>query len=195
MKPTMCWFDIETTGLDANKDVPLEMGIVLTDDWGGEIASAKCLIMETNFVYEIGITRGKANNYVRNMHEESGLWDDLACYPKLTRNETELKMIQFLKDWGVEAGTLAMCGNSIGSLDRPCTLVHFPNLNEFLHYRNIDMSTIKEICRRVNPGLFENIKPFVENKEAATHRVLDDCRASIREYQVYLEEFLIVGDE
>lgn len=192
----MAWVDMETTGLEASKDVPLELGIILTDEWGNKINLASWLVWEEDSEdFQAGVKRGRENEFVNDMHTKSGLWRDLENSPDVfSRDEVARMAIDFLIDNDVELGSLPMCGNSIGSLDRPFTLVHFPALNASLHYRNIDMSSLKEICKMVNPGLFENLKPIIGTKADATHRVLDDCDASIREYQTYLEEFLIVGD-
>jgi oligoribonuclease (3'-5' exoribonuclease) len=191
----MGWTDLETTGLSARDDVPLELGIIITDNYGREIASRSWLINEkNNSNFQRAILRGKENEFVGPMHEKSGLWDALEKEPTWPRREVDLAAVKFLKDWKVEQGDLPLCGNSIGSLDRPFILVHFPELRDFLSYRNIDMSTFKEICKRRNPGLYENLKPIIGTKELADHRTLSDCRASIREYQTYCEEFLILED-
>lgn len=192
----MAWVDMETTGLEASKDVPLELGIILTDEWGNKINLASWLVWEENDIsFQAGVKRGHENEFVEPMHTASGLWSDLENSPDVfSRDEVDDMVVDFLLDNHVELGTLPMCGNSIGSLDRPFTLVHFPRFNKALNYRNVDMSSLKEICKMVNPGLFENLKPIIGTKADATHRVLDDCDASIREYQTYLEEFLIVGD-
>lgn len=191
----MCWVDIETTGLDAYDDVPLELGIILADEWGNELHSWQTLVWEENDKrFQKGVNRGKRNEFVNPMHEKSGLWSDLETFDTMTRDEADIEAVYFLEKLGVSKGTLAMSGNSIGSLDRPFALIHFPKLNAFLSYRNIDMSSIKEVVRLTNPGLYENLKPIIGTKENADHRVLGDCRAALEEYKAYLEEFLIVGD-
>lgn len=191
----MAWFDMETTGLDAYEDVPLELGIILTDEWGNELHSWQALVWEENDkAFQKGVKRGKRNEFVNPTHEKSGLWSDLVTFDTMTREEADIEAVYFLEKLGVKQGELAMSGNSIGSLDRPFALIHFPKLNKFLSYRNIDMSSIKEICRMAHPELFKNLEPIIGIKADAKHRVLDDCRASIREYQAYLDNFLIVGD-
>lgn len=195
--------DIETTGLAANADVPLELGIILTDVHGCEVASASWTIWESNPVFQNGVIRGRHNKFVNKMHTENGLWNDIAK-TGVSRIAVDAAACRFLEDWGVKPQSrgegddfdgLGMAGNSTGSLDRPFTLVHFPQLNQYLGYRNIDMSTVKELCKRNNPKLWEQLKPIVGVKADATHRVLDDCRACIKEFQIYCDEFLIVGDD
>lgn len=193
-KPAFAWVDMETTGLDAYSDVPLELGIVLTDLEGGIIAEKKWLVYEQdNERFMAGVRRGHAHPYVSQMHEESGLWDDLLVFKTYARDEVDAEAEAFLIENGVTVEQqIGMAGNSTGSLDRPFSLIHFPKLSFHLGHRNIDISSLKELCKRRNPGLFEQIKHIVENKEAATHRVLDDCRACINEYLTYCDEFLIV---
>lgn len=195
--------DLETTGLEAGLDVPLELGIVLIDKHGCEIAAASWPVWETNSAFQSGVMRGRRNSFVNEMHTVNALWSD-AARAGLNRIAVDQHAVNFLKDWGVkpqsrESGSefdgVGMMGNSTGSLDRPFVMQHFPNLNLYLGYRNIDMSTIKEICKRNNPDLWENLKSIIGIKADATHRVLDDARACIREFQTYLDEFLIIGDD
>jgi len=199
---TYAVIDLETTGLEAAKDVPLELGIVLTDAWGTEVASASWTIYETSPSFQSGLVRGRRNEFVNNMHYKNGLWRDIER-SGLSRNQVDQRAVAFLKDWGVKGQSrgegddfdgIGMMGNSIGSLDRPFTIAHFPFLNKYLGYRNIDISSFKEVCKRNNPELFENLRPIIGTKADATHRVLDDCRACIREFQTYLNEFLVVGE-
>lgn len=188
----LAFVDMETTGLDAQVEVPLEVGITLTSDVGEFIAAESWLVYEPSF--DLTIEMAMSHEIVGPMHDKSGLWKDLtAGKQSFTRDDADQEMVAWLYYQQAPEG-LGMTGNSIGSLDRPFALIHFPRLNEYLGYRNIDMSTVKELCKRVNPILFDRIKPIVENKEAATHRVLDDNNASISEYRAYLDNFLIVGD-
>lgn len=132
------------------------------------------------------------------MHHKSGLWNDLynPNQAKLTRANADNELCDFLRDHiGEDAfGTVPMMGNSIGSLDRPFCLEHFPMFNGALSYRNVDMSSIKEILKAVNPTLWANLKPIIGDKSNATHRVLDDIDACILEYRAYLENFFFVED-
>lgn len=188
--------DLETTGLSASLDVPLEVGISLIDKEGFSFASASWLVWESDAEFLAGVTRGRENKFVEPMHTKSGLWADLENpqQAKMTRSNVDEELCEFLTDNGARFGTVPMMGNSIGSLDRPFCLEHFPMFNEALSYRNIDMSSIKEILKAVNPVLFENLKPIISNKESATHRVLDDIDACITEYRAYLDNFFFVEE-
>lgn len=190
MKPEMCWVDLETTGLDAISDVPLELGIVLTDNDGRLFDQNSWLISEQSAEWKIKVGRGASHEIVGPMHEKSGLWDDLVEKRDmaLTRKQLDDEIVNWLKARDVVPGTLPMVGASIGSLDRPFVITHFPKFNEYLHYRNIDISTLKELCKRHNPDLYSKMTL----PEATQHRVLNDIHGSILEYNFYLENFLFV---
>lgn len=201
-EPVYAVVDIETTGLDAQLDVPLELGIILIDKVGNELASHSWTVYETNWMFQKGIKRGKDNPYVNKMHTENNLWRDIG-FSGLNRNTVDDRACIWLEENGVHSQSrvsgaefdgIGMMGNSTGSLDRPFTLFHFPMLNQYLGHRNIDMSSLKEVCKRNNPHLWKQIEPLVGFKKDAVHRVLEDCRVCIREFQTYLDEFLIVED-
>ena len=189
---TMCWVDLETTGLEAMDEVPLEVGIKLTDDEGFVIGENSWLVHDDTHQFNEKIMRAAAHEIVGPMHEKSGLWRDLDnremnVYASVY--QTDKMLVKWMEDQGAPKG-LPMVGNSIGSLDRPFCLVHFYEFNNYLGYRNIDMSTLKELCKRHNPVLYGNLLPIIGTKADAKHRVLDDIDASITEYRAYLDNFL-----
>lgn len=189
-KPEMLWIDLETTGLRADEQVPLELGLMVTDKWGAEIASWKTLIWEASFVDN----KVAANDFVLNMHTENGLWDDLNKFSVRTRRSAAESAVAWLESVGVEKFTLPMCGSSIGSLDRPFTIEHLPELHEFFHYRNIDVSTVRELCKMHNPTLMERIVESIKDSYAEKHRVLEDIQDSITLYRALYENFLFLED-
>lgn len=189
--------DMETTGLSAQFDVPLEIGVMLIDKEGTEIDSVSSLVWEMNDEFQNAV--GAANSFVQEMHTKSGLWDDLnslnhAQLAARSRVTVDEFLVQWLSAHNVERGAVPMLGNSIGSLDRPFALQHFPRFNEFLSYRNIDISSIKEICKAHNPKLFKALEPIIGTKADADHRVLSDIKACIREYQAYIDNFFFIED-
>ena len=189
---TMCWVDLETTGLDANSEVPLELGIKLTDNEGFVLDEAKWLIHDDTSQFDDRIAEARDHEIVGPMHAASGLWYDLDHRETQTYNgifRTDQLVVAWLEENEVPE-RLPMCGNSIGSLDRPFVLVHFPGFNQYLSYRNIDMSTLKELCKRLNRGLYENLLPIIGTKADAKHRVMEDIDASITEYRAYVDNFL-----
>lgn len=189
--------DIETTGLDARENIPLEFGIRLIDKEGYNFADCSWLISENTVEWRIEMGNGAVNEFVGPMHEKSGLWDDLLenrGNTTLTRAELDDALCQFLSDYGAAPGKIPMLGNSIGSLDRPFCLIHFPKFNAALSYRNVDISTIKELCKAHNPTLFDNLRPIIGSKENATHRVMGDIDACILEYRSYIENFFFIEE-
>lgn len=190
--------DLETTGLDAFACIPLELGIKLIDKEGFVLSEAAWLIHEEDTHWERELARGVEDKFVGPMHEKSGLWADLrAARGKTTRTRAELddELCEWLAEAGVPYAKVPMMGNSIGSLDRPFSVLHLPEFNRTLSYRNIDISTLKEICMARNPILFENLKPILGSKEDAKHRVLDDIDACITEYRAYCDNFLFIEED
>lgn len=189
-KPEMGWIDLETTGLRADSQVPLELGLMLTDKWGAEIASWKTLIWEPKFVSY----KEHADAFVQNMHTENELWNDLANFGTRSRHDAANAAVQWLESQGVEKFTLPMCGSSIGSLDRPFAIEHLPELHEFFHYRNIDVSTVRELCKMHNPTLMERIEADIKDGYQEKHRVLEDIQDSVLLYRALYENFLFLED-
>lgn len=193
----LAWVDIETTGLDARHDIPLEFGLALTDTHGYPLYTGCWLIHDDTSEYKEKITFASKHPIVGPMHHKSGLWDDLMHREEhgyMTRDQLDNYLVNILAEHEVDTMTIPMAGSSIGSLDRPFCLEHFPNFNSVLSYRNVDISTVKELCRMHNPVLMENIKPIIGSKADAPHRPLGDIDGSIIEYRTYLDNFLIVGD-
>lgn len=188
----MLWIDLETTGLSADADVPLELGLTLTDKWGAFVDSWKTLIWEDDLPY-----MNAMNNmlpFVDNMHTENGLLADLNRFGKRTRRSAARDAVAWLQMHEVEKFTLPMCGSSIGSLDRPFAIKHLPELHEFFHYRNIDISTVRELCKMHNPLLMERIEADIEDAYLEKHRVLEDIQDSITLYRSLYENFLMLED-
>jgi oligoribonuclease len=183
------WIDLETNGLRADTHVPLELGLMLTDKWGAEIASWKTLIWDP-FYPDFSTW----DPFVRDMHIENGLRSDLLQFQSMTREQAARESVAWLKDQGVEPFTLPMCGSSIGSLDRPFCIEHLPKLHEFFHYRNIDVSTLRELCKILNAPLMEKITEDIADKYQEKHRVLEDIQDSITLYRSLYENFLFLED-
>lgn len=189
--------DLETTGLSAQEDVPLEIACILTDGLGSMISSYQTLIFEDwdEFKEPVNNIIDHDIEPVYSMHRESGLWNDLFDEHVIdeTRGQAEVEIVEWLKTYGVEPKTLPIAGLSIGSLDRPFIQHHFPKLNEFLSHRNIDMSSIREICKRVNPDLQMKIESLLEGQIEVTHRAHDDCEYAIALYMAYIANFFRTG--
>lgn len=198
MAPTkveMCWVDMETTGLDAYDCVPLELGFTLTDKMGNVVDTWESLIWDKTPDFQRAVTAGMKDSFVGPLHEKSGLWKDLQDPDgprRMTRSEAQRAVTNWLKTHGVGKDLMPLSGSSIGSLDRPFLQQHFMLLNDYLSYRNIDVSTIKELARLHRPALVTEAEKHKWQKGEASHRVLGDIEASIREYLFYVNEGFLV---
>jgi oligoribonuclease len=117
-------------------------------------------------------------DYVTEMHAKSGLLDAVKA-STITLGDAETRTLEFLKSQIDDSGTVPLCGNSIGT-DRRFLQEYMPTLESFFHYRNVDVSTIKELARRWHPEVLESL-----GDKATNHRALDDIRESIAELVHY----------
>lgn len=169
----LAWMDLEMTGLDPDQHVIVEMATLLTDDDLELIAEGPGLVIHQPPEVMAGM-----DDFVRNMHTKSGLLPQIEA-STISLEEAATQTLDFLKSHIDEPRTVPLCGNSIGT-DRRFLAVHTPEIEEFLHYRSIDVSTIKELARRWYPGVL-NKAP----KKAGGHRALDDIRESLTELAYY----------
>jgi oligoribonuclease len=165
--------DLEMTGLEPERHVIVEIATLLTDDHLNIVAEGPDLVIHASpeQLAEMG-------SYVTEMHTKSGLLPQIIA-STITVDEAQQATLEFLKANGVEPGAVPLCGNSIGT-DRRFLQEYMPELESFFHYRNVDVSTIKELARRWYP----NAVASVPDKDSA-HRALDDIRESINELVHY----------
>ena len=171
----LIWIDLEMTGLDTNSDSIIEIATIVTD--------AHLNILEEGPVFAIhqpDAVLDAMDDWNRNQHGGSGLVKRVRSSP-LNEQDAEQMTIEFLRKY-VPAKASPMCGNSICQ-DRRFLARCMPDLEAYFHYRNLDVSTIKELARRWAPNMDAQ---FQKN---ATHLALDDIRDSIRELQFYREKF------
>jgi oligoribonuclease len=174
----MAWVDCETTGLDAHKDLLLEVGIIITDDF------LNVLDRKSYSLYHAA-ARDRAGGYVQEMHDVSGLWSD--CKTKgVAVAAAELWLLEWLTGY-VEPDAAPMCGSTV-HFDRAFLKVNMPKLEDHFHYRNIDVSTVKELARIWNKVAFD-LRP---DDEIKFHRVIPDIEASIAELHHYKRKFLVL---
>jgi len=161
------------TGLEPERHVIVEIATLLTDDHLNIVAEGPDLVIHASpeQLAEMG-------SYVTEMHTKSGLLPQIIA-STITVDEAQQATLEFLKANGVEPGAVPLCGNSIGT-DRRFLQEYMPELESFFHYRNVDVSTIKELARRWYP----NAVASVPDKDSA-HRALDDIRESINELVHY----------
>ena len=154
--------DLEMTGLEPDKHVIVEIATLITDDQLQIIAEGPDLVIHAN---EAELAH--MGEFVTAMHTKSGLLPEIVA-STLTLSEAQSQTLAFIKEHVTEARTIPLCGNSIGT-DRRFLQEYMPELEAYLHYRNVDVSTIKELAKR----WFPEVLAQAEDKET-THRALDD---------------------
>ena len=173
----LAWMDLEMTGLDPAQHVIVEIATLLTDDELNIVETGPELVIKTD---EDALSR--MDPVVVDMHTKSGLLDQIRA-STITHEEAAAQTLDFLKRHIPMAGSVPLCGNSIG-MDRRFLAVHMPDVEEFLHYRSIDVSTIKELARRWHPEVLA-----AAPKKEVGHRALDDVTESINELRYYRASF------
>ena len=172
----LIWIDLEMTGLDPDTDLIIEIATVITDKDLNILAQGPVIA-----VHQSDEALAAMDDWNQKHHGQSGLIERVKA-SLINDAEAERLTIDFLKDW-VPANTSPICGNSIGQ-DRRFLYRYMPTLEAYFHYRNIDVSTLKELAARWAPAVKDGF-----NKES-THQALDDILESIEELQYYREHFI-----
>lgn len=173
----LVWVDMEMTGLDPDNDRIIEVAVLVTDMELNILAEGPVFA-----IHQSDATLDKMDNWNKGTHGRSGLIDRVKA-STVTEAEAEAALIAFLKLY-VPAGKSPMCGNSICQ-DRRFMVRGMPKLEEFFHYRNLDVSTLKELCRRWKPDL---IKGFKKHQK---HTAMADIIESVEELRYYREHFIV----
>jgi len=172
----LVWIDLEMTGLDPDKDRIIEVAIVVTDSHLNVLGEAPVLV-----VHQPDEVLGAMDKWNTSTHARSGLVDRVKA-SALNEAAVEQQLLAFLAQY-VPGNTSPMCGNSICQ-DRRFLARHMPRLETYFHYRNLDVSTVKELARRWKP---EIAKGLVKQSK---HEALADIYESIDELKYYRENFL-----
>ena len=172
----LVWVDMEMTGLEPDTDRIIEVAIVVTDMHLNVLAEGPVLA-----IHQSDATLDAMDSWNKGTHGRSGLIDRVKA-STITEEQAEAELIAFMKQW-VPAGKAPMCGNTIGQ-DRRFMVRYMPKLEAFFHYRNIDVSTLKELCRRWKPEVVSGFK------KAQKHTALADILESIEELKYYREHFI-----
>jgi oligoribonuclease len=171
----LAWMDLEMTGLDPARHVIVEIACLITDDELVVVAEGPDLV-----VHQPPEALALMDDVVREMHTKSGLLAEIEA-STLTLEEAGAQTLAFLKEHIPEPRTVPLCGNSIGT-DRRFLATQLPEIEEWLHYRSIDVSTIKELARRWYPKVLD-----AAPKKAGSHRALGDIHESVDELRFYRE--------
>ncbi|MPY92258.1 MAG: oligoribonuclease [Acidimicrobiia bacterium] len=171
--------DLEMTGLDPTTDVIVEIATLVTDDDLLVVAEGPDLV-----VHQSPEVLARMEPVVREMHTTSGLLERIAT-STVSLSDAGAATLDFLRAHIPEARTVPLCGNSIGT-DRRFLAAWLPDIEAFLHYRSVDVSTIKELAQRWYPADLE-----AAPAKASAHRALDDIRESVAELRWYREHLFV----
>ncbi len=178
MADYIVWVDCEMTGLEVTVDEICEIGVVVTDGELNVLDPGLQLVIKPS-----AKALRNMGDFVRQMHTDSGLIEEI---PKgISMAKAEKQVLEYIKQWVSEERTAPLAGNSIGT-DRMFLNRQMPNLDKFLHYRNIDVSSLKELSRRWFPRVY-----FQLPKKTGNHRALADILESIEELRYYRKAILV----
>jgi oligoribonuclease len=172
----LVWLDCEMTGLEPESDRIIEIAVIVTDAHLGNRVEGPVFV-----IHQSDALLDSMDAWNKGTHGKSGLIDKVKA-SATSEEEAEAALITFLSQY-VAAGTSPMCGNSIGQ-DRRFLVKYMPKLEAFFHYRNLDVSTLKELAKRWKPGVAESFK------KQQKHTALADVHESIDELAHYRTHFL-----
>ena len=171
----LVWMDLEMTGLDPASDVIVEIATLITDDELEVVAEGPDLVVAAPSDALAGM-----DQVVVDMHTRSGLLEAIKA-STMTLEDAGRQTLEFIKQHVPEPRSVPLCGNSIGT-DRRFLAAHLPDIENHLHYRSIDVSTIKELSRRWYPDAVTKAPG-----KAGGHRAMDDIRESVAELRYWRE--------
>lgn len=169
----LAWMDLEMTGLDPAKDAIVEIATLITDDDLTVLAEGPDLVVAVSQAHLDAMSA-----VVREMHTKSGLLAAIEA-STLSLEDAGKATMAFLESHISGPGTVPLCGNSIG-MDRRFLAVQLPEIERFLHYRSIDVSTVKELARRWLPDVLAGAP-----HKRGGHRAMDDVKESVAELAYY----------
>lgn len=175
--------DLEMTGLDPAKNVIVEIATIITDDELNIVAEGPDLV-----VFQPEDALALMEPVVVDMHTRSGLLDEIRA-STLSLEEAGRITLDFIKQHVPAARSVPLCGNSIG-MDRRFLDAHLPDIEHHLHYRSVDVSSVKELVRRWYPGVLGS-----RGTKQGTHRALDDVRESIAEMRFYRDHVFVPREQ
>ncbi|MGF1715026.1 oligoribonuclease [Photobacterium chitinilyticum] len=174
----LIWIDLEMTGLDPETHQIIEIATIVTDAQLNILAEGPVLA-----IHQPEAELAKMDEWCTTTHTSSGLVERIR-ESKVSEDEAVRQTITFLEQW-VPKGASPICGNSIGQ-DRRFLYRHMPELEQYFHYRYLDVSTLKELTRRWKPELLDGFS------KKGSHLALDDIRDSIAELRYYREHIFTI---
>jgi oligoribonuclease len=171
--------DLEMTGLDPARHVIVEIATLVTDDDLNIIAEGPDLV-----VHQDDAALAEMDEVVVDMHTRSGLLEAIRA-STMTLADAGAQTLEFIKAHVSEPRRVPLCGNSIG-MDRRFLAAYLPEIEEYLHYRSVDVSTVKELVKRWYPTL-NSTRP----RKTGAHRALDDVMESVSEMKFYREHVFV----
>ena len=177
----LVWMDLEMTGLDPARNAIVEIATLVTDDDLHLVAEGPDLV-----VHQPPDALAKMDDVVRKMHTKSGLLAAIET-STLSLEDAGKQTLDFIKQHVPEPRTVPLAGNSIG-MDRRFLAAYLPEIEQHLHYRSVDVSTVKELCLRWYPDVLADAP-----EKAGGHRALDDIRESVNELRYYRSSVFVPG--
>ena len=178
----LVWIDLEMTGLDVEQHVIVEIACIVTD--------AELAVLDDGIdlvIHQDADALARMDAFVRKMHTRSGLLPLIEA-SDVSADAAQARVLEYVTAHVPAPGVAPLCGNSIG-VDRRFLDQYMRELDGYLHYRSVDVSSVKELCRRWYPEIYSKRPNKAEN-----HRALDDIRESIEELQYYRERLFIPRD-
>jgi len=177
----LVWIDLEMTGLDTVRHTIVEIAVLVTDGALELVDDGIDLV-----VHATPEELDRMDDFVRTMHTKSGLLPQIEA-STLSLEAAGAQVVEYLQA-RVPESTAPLCGNSIG-VDRRFLDRYLPSVDRYVHYRSIDVSSLKELCRRWSPAVYKG-RPGKQE----THRALDDIRESLEELRYYRDHFLVLPE-
>ncbi len=176
----LCWLDMEMTGLNPDTDRIIEVAMIITDQDLNVLAQS-----EVYAIHQSDEVLNGMDEWNTATHGRTGLTGRVR-ESKHTEAEVEQKLLDFMAAW-IPEKTSPMCGNTIHQ-DRRFMVRYMPRLEAYFHYRNLDVSTLKELARRWHPAVAKGVV------KRGSHQALDDIMESIEEMRYYREHFIKLPD-
>ncbi|WP_410498978.1 oligoribonuclease [Chitinibacter sp. S2-10] len=177
----LIWIDMEMTGLEPETDRIIEIAVVITDSHLNIVAEGPALV-----VHQSDEVMNAMDEWCTKTHGNSGLTAKVKA-STLTEAEVEQQVIEFISQY-CPKGVSPLCGNSVHQ-DRRFLVKYMPELESWFHYRNLDVSTLKELCKRWKPEVYKQFK------KRGAHTALADILESIEELKFYRDNFIKLAGE